>query len=441
MDEKKKIVLVSGAFDIIHAGHIAYLEKAKSYGDTLIVSLTTDRFINKGPGRPVFPTEVRAKVLESLKVVDQVIISDNRTTVDVIKTVQPDFYIKGKDYADLDTPDLRAEIEAVESVGGKFVCTDDELFSSSKLANQFFVSWTEEQQEIIAKVKDLGGMEAIESALTKIKEQVRVAVVGECISDVYRFVKADGISSKSPTISVRFLDEETYEGGATAIVKHMSDFADVVQIKSGIVHKKIRYIAKDSGQRLFEVVDLGSEQRLDERQGFPAHNLLLVADFGHGLIHNTFSTGAFKALNVQTNSSNYGFNSFKRHRQFDYLVIDQRELRLAYQDKTTSAVDLGAWAHAEHKKPIAVTLGPEGSVFFKDGISYKCPAFCDKVVDAIGAGDAFLSITSLLVRTEAHPVLIGFLGNVFAGLKAKIIGNKSSVTKDALIRTCSSILK
>lgn len=437
-----KTVLVHGCFDLIHCGHIQHFEAAKAFGDRLVVSVTTDRFVAKGPGRPVFSVEIRAKVLRALAIVDDVIISDYPTAVQSIQSVKPDFYVKGPDYKDLDTPDLRSEIEAVESVGGKFVCTDEPTYSSSTLANRFFVNWTEDQQRVINQVKELGGMEAIEAALQKIKNELNVLIVGECIWDVYRFVKPENLSSKSPTISAKIINEESYQGGAWAITKHIMSFCKVSQVLSGKEHDKIRYISEDNGQRLFEVTDIQNEIPVKpEDIEHYRHNLLLVADFGHGLIPGTLTTKEFKALNVQTNSSNYGFNSLKKHKSFDYLVCDLRELRLAYQDKTTDPCDLGLWASLEYKRPIAVTLGKNGSAFFLNGETYKCPAFCDNVVDAIGAGDAFLAITSLLVRTKAHPVLVGFLGNVFAGLKAKILGNKMSVTKESLIRTCAAILK
>lgn len=442
MTAARRIVLVHGCFDVLHYGHLEYFKSAKKYGELLFVSVTSDRYVNKGPGRPVFTTEVRAEMLRALEIVDAVIISDSPTAVDVIKQVRPSFYVKGPDYKDVDTPDMRAEIEAIKEVGGEFICTDDVTHSSSALANRFFMTWTDKQQRAINEVRDVGGLDAINSALEKIKENVRCLVVGECIFDVYRFVRPEGISSKSPTISARFRREEFYHGGAWAIAKHIESFCPVTQIESGAMHVKTRFISEETGQRLFEETEIADEPKLpDIFPIFPQHNLMLVADFGHGLINDSLKVTQFKALNVQTNSSNYGFNSFKRHSKFDYLVIDLRELRLAYQDRTTSAYDLGMWAHLEYKAPIAVTLGPEGSLFYKDGEAYACPAFCDKVVDAIGAGDAFLAITSLLVKTDAHPILIGFLGNVFAGLKAKIIGNKSAVSKDSLLRACAAILR
>ena len=98
--EGKKIVFTNGCFDIIHAGHVDYLEKAKSFGDFLIVGMNSDSSIKKikGEKRPIIPETYRARVLEGLKSVDCVFIFDEETPLKVIKTVKPDVLVKGADW-------------------------------------------------------------------------------------------------------------------------------------------------------------------------------------------------------------------------------------------------------------------------------------------------------------------------------------------------------
>lgn len=438
-----KTVLTHGVFDVLHFGHVAYLRKAKSYGDKLIVSITSDKYVNKGPGRPYFNQDVRAKMLMALSVVDEVIISDSPSAIDVIKTIRPDYYVKGQDYSDRSkdvTGQIYEEEAAVTAFGGKLVFTNEETYSSSSLINRFFSPWSDDQIKAINEVKELGGMETIREVLDKVRAEIKVAVVGETIWDVYKFVKPGGISSKSPSISAQYSYEEHYQGGAWAIVKHIEDFCKVNLVTSHVAHTKTRYISESTGQRLLEITDHPDEGSLPDI--WPDHNLCIVADFGHGLINqNNIKSEGFRALNVQANSSNYGFNVFTKHEDWDYLVLDQREVRLAYNDKTSSAIDLGFRAHGFNASPVGLTLGPQGSAFFHKGNVYTCPSFTDSVVDATGAGDAYLALTSLLVRIDAHPVITNFLGNVFAGLKTKIIGNKASVTKAQLLKACEAILK
>ena len=96
----KKVVFTNGCFDILHRGHISYLNEAKSLGDHLIVGLNSDRSVKelKGPKRPINSQDDRKFVLENLKAVDEVIIFDESTTLNLIKEVRPHVLVKGGDW-------------------------------------------------------------------------------------------------------------------------------------------------------------------------------------------------------------------------------------------------------------------------------------------------------------------------------------------------------
>lgn len=438
---KARTVLAHGVFDVLHIGHLRYLKEARRYGERLIVSVTSDRFVNKGPGRPHFPAEVRAEMIRHLCFIDEVVISDYPTAIHMIERFKPDFYVKGPEYKDAAkdvTGGILAEKEAVESYGGKVVFTDTPVCSSSELLNRYLNNWTKSQREIIQEVRSLGGYGAVLKALTKIKEELDVCVIGECIMDIYRYVEPQGVASKHPCLSTRLISESIFGGGAWAIEAHLAEFCRVKLVESGITHKKIRYIDVNTGHRLFEVTDHPRELPIKE---LPPHNLLIVADFGHGLVNSIPKTDAFLALNVQTNSSNFGFNRFTKHSVFDYLVLDKRELELAYNDRTSDIEELAARAQLDTPGRVAVTAGSEGSIMIKSGEIIKCSAFADKVIDATGAGDAYFALTSLLVATKADPILTMFLGNVFAGLKTQIVGNKEPVSRASLLKACDALLR
>ena len=99
-EKGKKIVFTNGCFDIIHAGHVDYLEKAKSLGDFLVVGLNSDESVKrlKGPTRPINPVEQRKKVLQALKPVDLVIVFEEDTPERLIKEIKPDVLVKGGDW-------------------------------------------------------------------------------------------------------------------------------------------------------------------------------------------------------------------------------------------------------------------------------------------------------------------------------------------------------
>ena len=131
---KNTIVLAHGVFDLVHMGHVRHLEAAKREGDYLIVTITPDEFVNKGPGRPVFSSQIRAEMLAALECVDWVGINYWSSAEKLIELISPDFYVKGSDYTnegeDL-TGKISLEREAVENCGGKTIFTDDITFSSS----------------------------------------------------------------------------------------------------------------------------------------------------------------------------------------------------------------------------------------------------------------------------------------------------------------------
>jgi rfaE bifunctional protein nucleotidyltransferase chain/domain len=115
----KKVVATNGCFDLLHFGHVSYLQRAKKLGDLLIVGLNGDRSVRqlKGPGRPLVPQQQRAKVLAALTCVDAVVIFPERRAHRFLGTVQPDIYVKGGDYRP-ETLDAR-ERAVLTAIGSK----------------------------------------------------------------------------------------------------------------------------------------------------------------------------------------------------------------------------------------------------------------------------------------------------------------------------------
>ena len=100
--KSKKIVLVHGVFDVVHLGHIYYFQEAKSYGDILVASITSDRFVKKGLNKPYFSEKDRLTFLSQLSIVDYVYFNDTKDASLIIKTIKPDYYVKGPDYQNHD---------------------------------------------------------------------------------------------------------------------------------------------------------------------------------------------------------------------------------------------------------------------------------------------------------------------------------------------------
>jgi len=115
----KTIVFTNGVFDVLHIGHLRYLEEAKKLGDALLVGVNSDRSVRllKGSGRPITAEEERAEVLAALTCVDGVVIFDEETPRDLIQAIQPDVLVKGSDWAE----DAIVGRDIVEARGGRVV--------------------------------------------------------------------------------------------------------------------------------------------------------------------------------------------------------------------------------------------------------------------------------------------------------------------------------
>jgi rfaE bifunctional protein nucleotidyltransferase chain/domain len=113
-----RVVLTNGTFDILHVGHVRYLEAARAMGDILLVGINSDASARgyKGPGRPVTPQDERAEIVAALRCVDFATIFDEPTAVGLVETLHPDIYVKGGDY---DGSKPLPEAEAVRSYGGE----------------------------------------------------------------------------------------------------------------------------------------------------------------------------------------------------------------------------------------------------------------------------------------------------------------------------------
>ena len=131
----RTIVLANGCFDLIHVGHVRYLEAAKKEGDVLVVAINTDESVrrNKGEGRPFVPQDERAEVLAALRCVDYVTAFGETTADELIRALRPNVHAKGTEWRADNVP----ELATVREVGGRVViCGDPKTHSSSEIARR-----------------------------------------------------------------------------------------------------------------------------------------------------------------------------------------------------------------------------------------------------------------------------------------------------------------
>jgi rfaE bifunctional protein nucleotidyltransferase chain/domain len=420
-------VLAHGVFDVLHPGHIEHLRQAKAMGDRLVVSVTTNKFINKGPGRPVFSEKERAGMLQALECVDQALITDHPSAVGAIAKIKPDIYVKGPDYArgEDGAGNFEDERAAVEKHGGRVEFTTGTVMSSTAIVNETMHPVSEEARDFL---KNIDGAE-LREILANAALQTQPTVLGENIIDRYVYVEPMFKSAKESTIAHRIVDEEQWQGGASIIVQHMWQlYGHVTGFHTRGKVIKTRHVERPFNNKVFSTVASEGAEPLGGR--FHDNDFRLVADFGHGLIPDHYvadaiaQTTGFLALTVQANSSNWGLNTLKKWSRADYVVADEMEWRLAVGSATEDleAILFEEWKRLNARLCVA-TLGHRGCVVFDGSRSTFVPPFAGDVVDRMGAGDAFLAATTPLAYAGASPEVIGFVGNVAGAIHVGKLGN------------------
>ncbi len=339
-------------------------------------------------------------------------------------------------------------------------------------------------EQYIKKIQATYDLKSIDALLNELKD-LNVLIIGDTILDQYTFVKLKGRAIKDPILSTEFKEQETYAGGILAIANHVSSFVKNIKLvtllgeqetqldlvtkhlaknielkhfikKDSPTIVKRRYVDAYKKSKLFKIEymndypikpELAQEITSFLNQELPKYDLIIVADFGHGFLNDSLrrtieDKAKFLALNVQSNSSNMGFNYFTNYNKYDFITMDESELRLPFSKRFENTQQCIEEVHQKiNKKSMLVTLGKEGSAFIQNSILTKAPILSTSVKDTIGAGDAVFSITSLLSYLKADTQLIPFIGNCAGALAVNIMGNKESITKESLLNFIKDIYK
>ena len=480
----KKIGLSHGVFDLLHPGHIQHFIAAKRDVDILIVSITADKFVNKGPGRPIFNEQIRISTLSALSAVDFVTISRDKTAEKLIEILTPDIYFKGSDYAnDSDDPTgkIKDEKHIVEKFGGKIHFTNEMTSSSSKLINSFLNVTPIEVQNWLKEIKNEFSVSEIEEYLNKLS-QLKIAVVGEIIIDAYTKVEALAKSSKDPILAFRLLESEIYAGGILAIANNCSAWVSSVTAVSIIGHNddrptnlakilnnninlmltkterptitKHRFIDVGTNAKLFETYDFDPspipENELESVKknlnNVIESDLVLVADYGHGLmdpllIEYLTSKKIYLSVNTQSNAGNRGYNTITKYPRVDFFTANSGELKLELRSQNVDYDSVMPKLINKLKASSAIlTKGADGLTIYGDGDIKSAPAIATKIVDKVGAGDSVFAIASLLAYIKTPPAMIGFIASIVASHEVAQFGHKNSLTLGDLKKQIRTML-
>ncbi|MCH8146846.1 MAG: adenylyltransferase/cytidyltransferase family protein [Planctomycetes bacterium] len=473
----KTVVQCHGCFDIVHPGHIRYLEFARKQGDVLVVSVTGDCDITKGNERPYIPQELRAENLAALVFVDFVHVTSEPTAEAVLALVKPDIYVKGREYERSHDPGFLAEKKVVEHHGGRIIFSSGEIvFSSTKLIERIpQTSETESSRVNLACKRHDISLSPLEESLRHFRD-LRVLVVGDIVMDRYVQCDAMGIASESPVISLAQRDERTYVGGAAIVARHiaalgahpflLSAGADddqtvhaehllhgegvethliksrpALALKTRFLVDETKVFKVDCAQRL--PLDSVAEKQaaLILEQQSKIADAVIFCDFGYGMLTGSLLERVLPTLrqNVKFISADIsgGRASLLSFRFADLLCPTEREARAMLNDHD-SGLSAAAWRLLQETQArhLFITLEKRGLVVFERRSqdrsspewagrlkSEQLPSLADHAIDRLGCGDALLAAATLSLTAGDSLMQAAYLGSAAAAIEVSMLGN------------------
>lgn len=384
---RRTTVHCHGVFDLLHIGHIGYLQKAKELGDILVVTVTSDRFVNKGPHRPAFDERLRVAAIAALECVDYVALNRWPTATEAIELLKPDIYAKGAEFRDHKTPELEREEAAAAAAGTRIEFIEGTTSSSSFLINRYLSSFNDDTEQYLQWFKGEHTADEIIELLNRARA-LKVLVVGEAIIDEYYSCETLGRSSKAPIVVTRYESHQRFAGGALAVANHLAGFCGEVGLLSMLGEKdreedwihaqlrenvsptfidkggaptivKRRYRESYFGIPLFAINFLNDDPLTEQessslcetlKQMIHQYDAVVVADYGHAMLGEPAvrilcDESRFLAVNTQSNAANVGFHTISKYPRADYVSLAEQELELECRTRSRSGADVARrWA-------------------------------------------------------------------------------------------------
>lgn len=484
---QKSVALSVGIFDIVHPGHLRHLLYVKERAEILIACITSDRFVSQKEQKSFIPQDLRALNLAALEFVDYVLIDDNPSPIEAIKFLQPDLFAKGYEAFSGGGEQQNEERDAVMEYGGEILLTPGDV---TNLPSRF--SNATEPQLSTAKLLVL--MQAEGVTFDMLREAVSTAdslsihVVGDVVMDLATATAPTGGVTKSPTVSVVIQRETSRIGAAGMVALHFVAAGCKVSVSTVLGEDKEKDLILSTLEKekvhCAPVIDttrptpvtttfIAQGHRLLRTNSFDnriisekvalklSHSILqssadcyVFCDYRFGIFaRNTISSlvgavpkGACKVADSHV-ASRWG--NILDFQGFDLITPNEREARFALgdQDSTVRPLALEVFQRANCKL-LLLKLGDRGVFVYRAASPgpksfFTVDSFAEKVVDAAGAGDAFLAYATIGMLKGRSGVVAAILG-IFASAVACERGDHEPVTAaDVLskIKTIESLAR
>ena len=476
---EKKVIVCHGVFDVVHPGHVRHLVYAKTKADILVITITADKHIKKGIYRPHIPEGLRALNLAAFEMVDYVIIDQESTPINILNTIQPDFFAKGFEYTSSGLPPAtQEEADVVQSYGGQMIFTPgDVVYSSSKFLN---LALPMVQLDKLLHLMEYNGIDfdMLRQTLTKLSGY-HVHVVGDTIVDTYTRTTFIGGQTKTPTFSVLYQGQDDYIGGAGIVSQHLRAAGAKVTLSTVLGDDKLKdfvieglkasgvnidpiidptrpTIQKNAiiaaGYRLLKVDTLDNRaishdivKQLINRISNSDADAVVFSDFRHGMFNRGSVpelTGAIpkKAFRVADSQVASRWGNITEFKGFDLITPNEREARFAMADQDSTVGRLASLLkESSEYRNLILKLGDRGIFCTSDDPSAKdsyfsVDSFANNVVDAVGAGDALLAYATLTLMASGSLVMASILGSMAAACECEIDGNVPIKSENVLAK-------
>ena len=462
----KTTVLVSGAFNVLHPGHLRLLRFAKECGDQLIVAVNSDRI---AMGGAYVPEDLRLEVVQSNNWVDEAFLIDE-PIAQVIARLQPNIVVKGKEHETKFNP----ELSVLEVYGGRLIFSSGEtVFSSIDLLRSEFLQSKSGVIELPTDYMKRHSI-SIERLLSLINSfsRLKVCVIGDLLVDEYITCEALGMSQEEPTLVVTPLDTTRFLGGAGIVAAHAaglgasalfisvagndmhSTFARDALEQAGVTshlliddsrptpHKQ-RYRSK--GKSLLRVnhlhqrsisVALQAQLQKQFEVIVSGIDLLVFSDFNYGclpqaLVHSLIgAANSQKLLLAADSQSSSQMGDISRFRGMDLITPTEREARISTRNHEEGIVVMAEQLRKQAlANNILIKLGEEGVLVHAGetdphfGLDDRISALNSAPKDSSGAGDSMLISSAMTLASGGNIWEAACVGSLAAAIQVGRMGN------------------
>ena len=472
------IVLCYGHFNLIHPGHLRYLQYAKTLAEKLFVALVSDADLHKDSFGQHFSENERAESVANLQIIDGVIILNQITLKDLIDKVKPSALVLGKEFEKIRSNEINEAIEVVKKTGRVVYHAGEAHYFNANLLYSNVVdiegSSKVQFQEICKKYK---------ITANKLQEKIhqfsksKLLVIGDTIVDNYVACDALGMSAEAPVLVVKELESREFIGGAAIVASHVKALGaecyyisvvgddpqsemvseslkeqnikiDLFTDKDRPTTYKTRYMVE--GQKLFRVsrikdykIPTKIEQEIIDSliKLAPSIDGIMISDFVYGVITQKI-LDEISNLSTQYGIKLYGdlqcssqVGKVNKFKGFDLITPTEKEARVALDDNESGIEWIANTLLKDtNSKNILTKLGSDGFIAYKGGTSIESqnfPALTINPVDATGAGDSLFAAMSISLSSGSSLMEASAIGACMASLAVKQVGN-NPISKEKL---------